>query len=118
MIDIIKLFKMNKKAIAWETLAIAVIAIFVVFFVLWKFNEGGGKGYGGINKYFDRFQDSDDDGVTDNQDKCNCRKGLSGNNGCPPGITGEQIEEENAFKNGKCADFIANLPPPVPAPAA
>ena len=75
----------QKKSIALSVETLIIIALLLVFLVVYLvFIKGGlGKGASGINDQFDKGSDPDNDGVINIADKCPDVKGEPGNDGCP-----------------------------------
>lgn len=65
---------LGKKGITWEQILLAVIALTVVFLVIFWFRRSGEQIFTGTEQQIQRIQagDSDGDGVADFLDKCPC----------------------------------------------
>lgn len=65
---------LGKKGITWEQILLAVIALTVVFLVIFWFRRSGEQIFAGTEQQIKNIQggDSDGDGVADFLDKCPC----------------------------------------------
>ncbi len=62
--------KLNKKAMTWQQLVLAILAIVVVTFVIIWFQKGGTSAYGSLGEKISALGDCDKDNVADMFDKC------------------------------------------------
>jgi hypothetical protein len=89
--------RINKKASSemWWIIVVALIALIVVILILVWFRGTGEKAYGVVGTQIGGLGDCDKDNVADMFDKCPCEAGSSNAelDGCPSGITKEQLEE-------------------------
>ena len=102
--------KFNKKAMTWQQLVLAILAVIVVTFVIIWFKGGGESAYGNLGKRIGALGDCDKDNVADMFDKCPCAE-ATGNNkkfhGCPSTVnTDEAVKTTNipcdTSKKDKC----------------
>ena len=92
--------KMNKKAMTWQQIVLAILAIVVVTFVIIWFQKGGEGVFGTLSDKIGGLKDCDGDNVADMFDKCPCEATVEENKkspGCP-----SNVEPKNAKKLGVC----------------
>ncbi|MFC1686849.1 hypothetical protein ACFL0E_00645 [Nanoarchaeota archaeon] len=66
-----KLFN-DKKAMTWQVIVFGIIALVVVFLVIYWFSGGGSKAFGEVGKKISGTGDCDGDNVANMFDKCKC----------------------------------------------
>lgn len=97
--------KMNKKAMTWQQIVLALIAIIVVTFVIIWFKGGGEKAFGGLSDKISSLKDCDKDNVADMFDKCPCDAATKENKeaaGCPD--TQKEDKTGRTIVNKCCVD--------------
>ena len=62
--------KLNKKAMTWQQLVLAILAVIVVTFVIIWFKSGGEGAYKNLGDKISALGDCDKDNVADMFDKC------------------------------------------------
>ncbi len=62
----------NKKAMTWQVIVFGIIALVVVFLVIYWFSGGGSKAFGEVGKKISGTGDCDGDNVANMFDKCQC----------------------------------------------
>ena len=80
----------SKKAMTWQQMVLAIIAIVVVTFVIIWFKSGGEGAFSTLGQKIGALKDCDQDQVADMFDKCPCDAGSADNKeypGCATGIT-------------------------------
>lgn len=80
----------NKKAMTWQQLVLAILAVVVVTLVIIWFQKGGEGAYGNLGEKISALGDYDNDNIGDLFDKCPCDAGTTKNKefpGCPSTTT-------------------------------
>ena len=98
----------SKKAMTWQQIVLAIIAIVVVTLVIIWFNKGGKGAFGALEGKIGGLKDCDNDQVADMFDKCPCIAGSADNKdypGCDTGITKKTDWENGKFEQdtSKCS---------------
>jgi len=65
-------FPRGKKGMTWQQLVLGILALVVVFLVIYWFSGGGTKAFGEIGKKISGTGDCDGDKIANLFDKCKC----------------------------------------------
>ena len=95
----------SKKAMTWQQMVLAIIAVVVVTFVIIWFKGGGEKAFGNLGDKIGSLGDCDGDHVSDMFDKCPCDTFATESkdfSGCEDKTTKEQVKTADKVGSKNC----------------